>query len=175
MLHDFNLIATTARGNERQMVHELLYLLRESLGDVTADASKTGIRGVVTAKTTLDPLDVIAKFKEILQERPYEFRYALRVIPIQRVTSTTLEQIKCIAKELSSGITEKESFRVTVEKRFTNLHSRDLIEAVATDIQKKVDLANPAKILLIEVLGNLTGLSLIEPNEILNILKEKML
>ena len=175
MLRDFNLIATTARGNERQMVHEILYLLRETLGDLSAEASKTGVRGLIAAKTSLNPLDVVDRFRAILHERPYEFRYALRIVPIQRIISTDLEQIRWVAEELSSGISENESFRVTVEKRFTELHAKDLIEAVATDIQRKVDLDNPSKILLVEVFGKLTGLSLIAPNEILNILKEKML
>ena len=175
MLRDFNLIATTARGNERQMVHELLYLLQETLEDEAAEASKTGIRGLVTAKTSLNPLEVIAKFRTILQDRPYEFRYALRIIPVQRIVRTDLEQIKCAAHELSVEIRENESFRVTVEKRFTELHAKDLIEAVATDIQNKVDLEKPDKILLVEVLGKVTGLSLMKPDGILNVLQEKMM
>jgi tRNA acetyltransferase TAN1 len=157
------------------MIHELLYLLRETLGDQSAEASKTGVRGLINAKTSLNPIDVIAKFRSILHDKPYEFRYALRIIPIQRVVNTDFEQIKCAAKELSSGIGENERFRVTVEKRFTDLHARDFIEAVATDISRKVDLSNPQKILLVEVLGRLTGLSLIEPDGILNIMQEKML
>ncbi len=175
MLRDFNLIATTARGNERQIVYELLYLLREALGDSSAEASKTGVRGLITARTSLDPLHVIEKFRAILHERPYEFRYALRIIPIQRTAPTDLEQIGAVARELAIGIKENESFRVTIEKRFTELHAAALVEAAAGDIQRKVDLDNPDKILLIEVLGKLTGLSLVEPEGILNVPKEKML
>ena len=175
MLPDFNLLATTARGNERQMIHEILYLLRDALGDQAAETSKTGVRGVIVAKTSLDPREVIAKFRAILQERPYEFRYALRIIPIQRVVRTDLEEVKRVAAELASGIDENETFRVTVEKRFTALHARDFIEAVATGIQRKVDLDNPDKVLLVEVLGGFTGMSLIKPDEVLSVLKEKML
>jgi tRNA acetyltransferase TAN1 len=99
----------------------------------------------------------------------------LRIIPIQRVVSTDLEQIRCVAGELSCGIGRSDSFRVTVEKRFTELHAKDFIEAVATDIPRKVDLDNPDRILLVEVLGKLTGLALLEPDGILNVLQEKML
>lgn len=175
MLSDFNLIATTARGNEQQMIHEILFLLQEILEDKSAIAKKTGIRGLITAKTILDPLKVMAKFRAILRERPYEFRYALRIIPIQRVVNTELDRIKCASIGLSSGICKNETFRVTVEKRFTELHTRDIIETVAKEITNKVDLDNPDKILVVEVLGKLTGLSLIEPGGILNILQEKMI
>ena len=36
MISDFNLLATTSRGNERPMCNELLYLLKEQLGDAEA-------------------------------------------------------------------------------------------------------------------------------------------
>ncbi|MCW4047547.1 MAG: THUMP domain-containing protein [Candidatus Bathyarchaeota archaeon] len=175
MLKDFNLLATTSRGNERQMCYELSYLLHDLLGDPSPVADKTGIRGLVAAKTSLNPFEVIEKFRAILQERPYEFRYALRILPIERVVHTDLEEVKRVALELAAGIAENESFRVTVEKRFTSLHSRDFIEAAAASIARKADLENPDKILLIEVLGGLTGMSLIKPNDVLAVVKEKLL
>jgi tRNA acetyltransferase TAN1 len=175
LLKDFNLLATTSRGNEKQMCSELSYLLKEELGDPVPVVGKTGIRGLVAAKTAFDPCEVIEKFRAILQERPYEFRYALRIIPVERVVRTDLDEVKHAAMELAATIGENETFRVTVEKRFTSLHSRDLIEAVATGIDRKVDLENPDKILLIEIVGGLTGMSLIKPSDILAVLKEKML
>ncbi len=174
MLKDFNIIATTTRGNETQMCHEMLYLL-EVLGDTAPEASKSGIRGVIVAKTTIDPLLVIEKFHGILQEKPYEFRYALRIMPIQRVVRTDLDEIKRVALEFAQKIGEGETFRVTVEKRFTSLHSQEIIAAVATEIQRKVALERPDKVLLIEVLGGFTGISLVKPSDILSIQKEKML
>jgi tRNA acetyltransferase TAN1 len=157
------------------MVSEMLYLLKEMLGDQSATASKTGVRGLIAAKTSLNPYDAIKKFRAILQERPYEFRYALRIIPVEKVVPTDLEEIKREATALAAKMAENETFRVTVEKRFTSLHARDFIEAAASDIQQKVNLDNPDKVLLIEVVGAWTGLSLIEPNDVLAVVKEKML
>jgi len=157
------------------MCNELLYLLKEELGDAQAQTAKTKIRGLIVAKTTLDLLTVIEKFHVILKERPYEFRYALRILPIEKVVPTDLEEIKKATAELATKIGENETFRVTVEKRFTTLHTKDLIEAAAGDIKNQVNLEKPDKILLIEVLGALTGLSLLRPDEILAVVKEKML
>ncbi len=175
MINGFNLIATTSRGNERPMCNELLFLLKDELGDVEAQAAKTKIRGLIVAKTTLNPVTVIERFHEILKDRPYEFRYALRILPIEKVVPTDLEEIKKATKELAAKIGEKESFRVTVEKRFSSLHTKDLIEAAAGDLDRKANLENPDKILLIEVLGALTGLSVLRPSDILAVVKEKML
>jgi len=174
VLSGFNLLATTARGSERQTCSEILYLLREEAGDLTSAAGKTGVRGLIAAKTILDPYEVIEKFRKILQERPYEFRYALRIIPVEKVVRTDLDEIKRAAMELAAKIGENETFRVTVEKRFTSVHSLDFIEAAAAGIQRKADLENPNKILLIEIIGGLAGISVIKPNGILTVVKEKM-
>ncbi len=175
MINDFNLLATTARGNERAMTNEITFLLKDELGDTEAKASKTKIRGLIVAKTSLDPITVLEKFREILTERPYAFRYALRIVPVQRVVPTDLNEIKKATAELAAKIGGNQSFRVTVEKRFTELHSRDIIEAAVGDIKCKVDLHNPDWVVQIEVLGTLTGVSLIKPTDVLAVVKEKML
>jgi tRNA acetyltransferase TAN1 len=174
LLSEFNVLASTMRGNERQMCYELSFLLKEA-GDPEPRVDKTGIRGLVVAKTALNPIEAVEKLQSLLQERPYEFRYALRLIPIEKVVHTELEEIKNAASELVENLGELETFRVTVEKRFTNIHSRDLIEAVASNVENEVDLEKPDKVLLIEVLGGFTGVSLLKPSDIISVQKEKML
>lgn len=174
MLRDFNLLATTSRGNEDDACSELWYLLGQ-IGDSASTVDKTGVAGLVAAKTAFNPFEVIEKFRKILRERPYEFRYTLRLIPIEKVVRTDLGEIQRVATELSSKIGENETFRVTVEKRFTETSTRDIIEAAAANIERKVDLNKPDKILLIEVIGGLTGISVIKPDDILYVMKEKVL
>jgi tRNA acetyltransferase TAN1 len=86
-----------------------------------------------------------------------------------------LGEIQRVATQLSSKIGEKETFRITVEKRFTETPTKDIIEAAAANIERQVNLNNPDKILLIEVIGGLTGVSVIKPDEILAVIKEKVL
>ena len=174
MLRNFNLLATTWRGNEENACSELRYLLGE-IGDSAPTVDKTGVAGLIAAKTAFNPFEVIEKFRKILHEHSYEFRYTLRIIPVEKVVRTDLGEIQQAATELSSKIGEDETFRVTVEKRFTETPTQDIIEATAANIERKVDLNNPDKILLIEVVGRLTGLSVIKPNEMLAVMKEKML
>jgi len=174
MLRDFNLLATTWRRNEENACSELRYLLGE-IGDSTPTVDKTGVAGLIAAKTAFNPFDAIEKFRKILLERPYEFRYTLRIIPVEKVVHTDLDEIQQAASELSSKIDENETFRVTVEKRFTETPTQGIIEAAAANIERKVNLSNPDKILLIEVVGRITGVSVIKPGEILAVMKEKML
>lgn len=174
MLRDFNLLATTSRGNEGEACSEMWYLLGQ-IGDSAPVVDKTGVAGLIVAKTAFNPFEVIEKFRLILRERPYEFRYILRIIPIERVIRTNLGEIQRVATELSLRIGKNETFRITVEKRFTEISTRDIIEAAAANIDRKVDLNKPDKILLIEVIGGLTGVSIIKPHDILSVMKEKVL
>jgi len=174
MLRDFNLLATTWRGNEKNACSELWYLLGE-IGDSAPTVDKTGVAGLIAAKTAFNPFEAIEKLRKILHERPYEFRYTLRVIPVEKVVHTDLDEIQQAASELGSRIDEDETFRVTVEKRFTETSTQGIIEAATANIERKVNLSNPNKILLIEVVGRLTGVSMIKPGEILAVMKEKML
>ncbi|MEM3578732.1 MAG: THUMP domain-containing protein [Candidatus Bathyarchaeia archaeon] len=174
MIRDFNLLATTSRGNEDEACSELWYLLSE-IGDSAPIVDKTGVAGLIAAKTAFNPFEVVEKFRQILHERPYEFRYTLRIIPIEKVIRTDLGAIQRAATELSAKIASNESFRITVEKRFTETSTKDIIEAAAANIERRVDLNNPDKILLIEVIGGLTGLAVIKSTDILSVVKEKVL
>jgi len=172
MLRDFNLLVTTARGNEEDACSEIWYLLGE-IGDSAATVDKTGITGLIAAKTAFNPFNVIEKFREILKQRPWEFRYTFRVIPIEKVVRTELEDIEGAVTELASKISENESFRVTVEKRFTQISTKDVIETAAANIERRVDLENPDKMVLIEIVGKFTGVSVVKPSELFSVMKEK--
>ncbi len=172
MLRDFNLLITTARGNEEDACSEIWYLLGE-IGDSAATVDRTGITGLIAAKTAFNPFDVIEKFRDILKQRPWEFRYTFRVIPIEKVVRTELEDIERTVTELASKINEDETFRVTVEKRFTQISTKDVIETVAANIERKVDLENPDKIVLIEIVGKFTGISIVKPSDLFSVMKEK--
>lgn len=172
MIENFNLLVTSMRGIERDATDELFFLLQK-IGDSDPRTGRTGISGLIAARTALNPFDVIEKFRRILFERPYEFRYILRIMPIVMVVPTDPQEICSAVEQLSSSIKENETFRITVEKRFTQLSSKMLIESSARVIKREVDLDNPDKVVLIEVVGRLTGLSIIKPKEVLSVLKEK--
>jgi tRNA acetyltransferase TAN1 len=174
VLTEFNLLATTSRGNEAYARSELSHLL-EQIGEPTPVVERTGISGLIVIRTSLNPFDVVKRFRGILRERPYEFRYTLRVIPIEKIVRTELSEIQNAVAELSSEIRPRETFRVTVEKRFTGKSTKDIIEAAAAEIKNKVNLTKPDRILLIEVVGRITGVSVIKPEDILSVLKEKIL
>lgn len=172
VIEDFNLLVSTSKGNENNACSEIWFLLGE-LGDREALVDKTEVAGLIVAKTRLNPFKVVEGLREILRERPWEFRYVLKVIPIEVIVRTRIDEIKRAAASLHHKIQENETFRVTVEKRHSEISSREVIEAAVENLNRKVDLNNPDKIILVEVLGRLTGVSVIRPTDILSVVKEK--
>ncbi len=173
MLEDFNLLVSTSRLNERKACNELWYLLREA-GDISAEVRPTNISGLIVSKTNLDPVQAINKLHTILLQKPWEFKYVLKVRPIQVVVATDLEKISdTISKLVETHIKSKESFRITVKKRRCTISSSEIIDKVAEKINRQVNLDNPAKIVLIEVIEYKTGIAVIPPSSILSVERER--
>jgi len=170
-LRDFNLLISTSRGNETDACSEAWFLLGE-IGDRGSSVEKSGVLGLIVAKTVLHPLKVVEDLRQLLNERPEEFRYILRVIPIELVVRTDAGGIREAVATLSNKILKHETFRITVEKRHTQLSSKKIIEETARIIERRVDLENPDRIVLIEILGPLTGVSIVRPVDILSVRKK---
>jgi len=172
LLKDFNLVVSTSRGNERNACSEMWYLLGE-VGDRGSTVEPTPAIGLVVAKTKLEAAKAVHDLRTLLKERPWEFKYTLRLVPIQSVSDAKLDAIQASALALAEKVGEKETFRITVEKRHTGLSSKTIIDTIAKKIDRKVDLETPDKVLMIDVIGDLAGVALIKPDDILSVEREK--
>ena len=172
MISDFNLIATSERGFESDACSELWMLLRAA-GDEMPVVDRSPVRGLILARTAIAPADAVRRLRLDLRRRPHDFQVLLRVMPIEVVAPTDLKAIADAANGLASRIGGDESFRITVEKRRTSLRSREVIEAVAAGIHRDVDLEHPDWVVLIEIVGRYTGVSVVPPDALLNVQKEK--
>ena len=171
-MKDFNLLVSSARGTEAEANHEMRYLLRE-LGDPAPTTDFAPVSGLTVAKTILDPVKVISGLRPILKFRPWQFRYILKVKPVERVVPCDITAIGAAVVDRAKKVKEDETFRVSVEKRRNHVSSKEIIDAVASKVPRKVELRNPDKIVLVEVIGNIAGVSIISPKSILGIEKEK--
>ena len=174
MLKDFNLLVSTSRGNERNTCSEMWYLIGEA-GDRTAVVERTQMIGLVVARTKIEPVTAIDRLRSLLLERPWEFRYTLKVTPITGTVASDPKEIADFAAKLSETMKKDEKYRITVEKRRTSISGRALIDAVAERIDREVDLDEPDKIVLIQIVGEITGVSVIPPDKILSVEREKRL
>ena len=169
----FNLIITTFKHSEDDALSEILDLLMK-FGDTEAEIIKTQISGIILGYTRLDPTSVILKLKSLINTEPWEVRYILRVIPVEHVTSTDLRLISLVVKTLALKIPDNETFRITIEKRHSAIRSNEIITAIAKEISSNsVDLDKPDWIVLVEIVGQLTGVSVIRPSQLFSSVIEK--
>jgi len=167
-----NLIITCARHLEPETEEELSGILEE-FGDSDAKVSITKMSGILTAETKLEPIEVVRKIKEMLLDEPWSIRYCLRIIPIQKVIETKIEEIEKTVTYISEQISDGETYRISIEKRNSDLSSQEIISKIAGKIKNKVSLEFPDKVVLIEILGNKTGVSILKKSDVLSIEKTK--
>jgi len=167
-----NLIITCARHLEPETKEEIIGILEE-FGDLEAVVYITNMSGILTAETKLDPLVVVKKIRNMLLDEPWSIRYCLRITPIQKLTESKVNEIEKTVGNLSEQILEGETYRISIRKRNSELSSQEIISKVANKIKNKVSLEFPDKIILIEILGNKTGISILKKSDILSTEKIK--
>ena len=167
-----NLIITCARHLEGDTEDELIDILEE-LGDSDVKITVSSMSGIITVETKLDPIEVVRKMKEMLLDEPWSIRYCLRVIPVQKVVETSIDEIEKMISSIKNQIEEKESYRILIEKRNSEILSKEIITKIANGIKNKVSLDHPDKIILIEILGIVTGISILKNSDILSLEKTK--
>jgi len=109
----------------------------------------------------------------MLLDEPWSVRYCLRIIPIQKVVETKIEEIEKGVADLHKQILDDETYRISIEKRNSDISSQEIITEIANKIKNKVSLDFPDKVILIEILGNLAGISILKKSDILSTEKTK--
>lgn len=140
-------------------------------GDKYPIISDLEFSGLIVALTNLDVVAVIKKFKSILKNDPEFFQYILKIVPINFVCETNIEVIKQIVQQkYFEFLKPSESFKLKLKRRKNELIERDqFINVVTKNINNRVDLSNPDKIIRIEVLGNFSGISFLKRDDIIRI------
>ena len=167
-----NLIITCQRNLEESTILEIQNIL-ERFGDSDAIIEKTIFSGIIEVETKLDIIKILDDFKEIIEDEPWLIKYCSRIIPIQDECESKLDKIKEKVINLSHNIKKNETYRITVEKRQSSLHTKDIISKIADSLSNKVSLDNSDWEIVIQVLRNKTGISIIPPNSILSVDRQK--
>jgi len=167
-----NLIITCARSLESETKKEISKILDE-LGDQEPEILNVGMRGILMVNTVIEPSKIIDYVKNKMIEEPWLIRYCLRIIPIQMITETEIDKIKQNVIKLKDTIQKNDSYRITIEKRNTSISSNEIITEIAKIFPNKVSLNQPDWIILIEILGNETGISILKNDEMFSLDKAK--
>ena len=167
-----NLIITCARSLESETKNEISKILDE-LGDQEPEILNVGMRGILMVDTMIEPSKIIDWVRNKIVEEPWLIRYCLRIIPIQSITETNIDKIKQNVIKLKDSIQKNDSYRITIEKRNTSISTNEIITEIAKIFPNKVSLNKPDLIVLIEILGDKTGISILKDSELFSLDKSK--
>jgi tRNA acetyltransferase TAN1 len=167
-----NLIITCPRHFEEEASEEVKRILIE-LGDQEPKIIISSMPGILTGITSLNPIESIEKIREKILDEPWSVRYCLRIIPIQGVCKTNIKEIEDEVLKRIGVIKSEDSYRITIEKRNSKVSSDEIISKIAKNILNKVSLDSPDWVILIEIIGDEAGVSVIRNNNILSVEKTK--
>jgi len=130
-------------------------------GDNYPIISRLTFPGLITALTIIDAKKLILKIRQILKKDPHFFQFILKIIPIDFICETNVKILANLIQEHSKTfIKEGDSFKIVLKRRkHEKIDRNNLIERIANQINNKVDLENPDKVIRLEVLGNFCGVS----------------
>ncbi|MFX1514177.1 MAG: THUMP domain-containing protein, partial [Promethearchaeota archaeon] len=159
-MKNFNLLISTSRFNETNASTEMWFTLL-ICGDNYPIISKLTFPGLISVLTNIDAKKAIRKIQQILRKDPHYFQFVLKIIPIDFICETNIKIItNLIQNHSKTFIKEGDSFKIMIKRRKHEKIERNLlIERIASNINNKVDLDNPDKIIRLEVLGNFCGVS----------------
>jgi len=141
------------------------YFVGDLLDDQGLVITGTPASGLLTCFTTIDPFLVVHRLFSFALESPYQFRFSTRFTPVECCVPSTIDDIMAATERMKNKIGESESFRVTVRHRRTALDSMSVVRSVAGLISQRVDLKKPDKTVWIEIVGDLTGVSILVPEK----------
>jgi len=162
----FDLLVSTGRGLERKCISALEEVVCSFDPDFRATTSQ--FSGLLKGFATKANREIVHHIRWILEDKPWYNELIKRAVPIDKVVLTEAGRIVEAVKDLRLQIPprDEESFRVRVRKRGAPLDRMELIAAVADLFNNKVDLAHPDFEVRIEMVGELSGVSIIRRGEI---------
>lgn len=130
--------------------------------------------GIAVVHTSLDTRQVIHQCRAQLHEGKISFDFAVKWVPVDYWCWTSLESIKqLIDEKVLPRISPDETWAMQVNKRrWQTYHTIDIVTTLAADIDRKVNLAHPDKIVWVDIIGNETAVSVLKPDEIFSVVCE---
>ncbi len=159
---------------ESETINEVTELLDE-FGDLNARILKTDFSGIIKIETVLEVSDLVEKFRGKIENEPWEIRYCSRIIPIQKTCQTDLITIKQNVTELISLINPNETYKISIDRRDSELIRSEIISNIVELLTNSVSLEKPDWEIIIQILGSQTGISVMPKNSILSVTRLKRL
>lgn len=165
-IYSYNLLVSYSFRDFRRVREEIAVILKE-FGDPDPTIEKTFSRGICGVRTALPPREVVKRVRALYEANPMSLYYTVKWAPADRWCASVIGEMKKTLEKERGKIKKGEKWAMKVEKRrYTALHSIDVIKELAALIDEKVDLDNPDKIVMVELLGKNACITVVKPDEV---------
>lgn len=165
-------VVTCARHFEDETKQEIRSVLEE-LGDFEPKIEITRFSGILLVDATINSGQMIEMIRHKLENEPWSIRHILRVIPLFKTVRSDVAAISEAALDQVQKMMPHETYRVTVEKRDSDISTSDIITHIADKIKNKVSLKEYDWVVLVEIFGDMAGVSVLKDSDIISVEKEK--
>ena len=159
-------LISSQRSVERDALSEAFYVISDIL-KYDLKPLKSRVPGLSILRLTdesFNALDIMSEIKDYITENG-PLLACLKIVPLECLIKTDLPQIILQASERARvKILPSNLWRLTVNKRQSNLRTFQVISEVAKEINWGiVNLTNPEFEIRIEIVRDLTGISVMKP------------
>lgn len=167
-------LISSQRSFERDALSEAFYIISDIL-KYDLRPLKSRVPGLSILRLTdesSDPFEIISKITEYIEEKG-PLVACLKIVPLECLIKTDLQEIVLKAAEMAKlKILPSNSWRITVNKRQSNLGTFQVINEVAEEINwGTVNLENYELEVRIEIIRDLTGISIMKPSSEISMVK----
>lgn len=137
-----------------------------AIGEPDALLQPTAVPGNLKVIPEGDPHDAQGAIARLEEAQPDLFRFTSRWTVVDTWVPSDLREIRRAVADYQRVIGPSDSWRVAVHPSQTDLHRQAVIDAVVPLIEgAAIDLEDPAKELRIDILGDETGVGLVDRHE----------
>jgi len=164
------MLVTFHHNEKRKAEEEVAKVLRDA-GIGLEDMMESIVPGLLYIRVSGDAKRGAGKLRDLALRFPEMFLSTHRWIPIEQWVRSTPESLTSAARMLGERIGEDERWRIDLEKRkYDGGSTLDLVRMLADAIDRgTVDLKDPEKVLMVQVIGEFAGFSLLTPEEMLDV------
>jgi tRNA acetyltransferase TAN1 len=150
---------------------EIIAILKR-FGDPEPQVKKTAVMGIAVVHTCLNNREVVRRCRALWEsDLQNSLRFAIKWVPVDYWCATELTAMKQVIDNIIKERIEKNrTWGMKVHKRrWQQYHTIEIIEYLAADIDRKVDLSHPDRIVWVDVVGRQTAISLLKPQDIFSL------
>jgi tRNA(Ser,Leu) C12 N-acetylase TAN1 len=169
-LRDYNVLVTFHQNEKTKAEEEIVERVQQA-DLVLEDMMESSVAGLVILRIKGDGKEAVRRLRAFAMRFPDVFRHTHRWIPIEEWVSSEPEAMISAARTFGARIVDGDRWRIDVEKRrYQGGSSQDIVRMLAEHIHKgMVDLDGPEMVLLVQIIEDFAGFSLVRDDEVLDI------